>query len=479
MNQINSALATDKGRRRPHNEDYIAFFEPNDPRELQTSGNIYIVADGVGGAEKGERASRFAVQKVLFEYYRYPDTDLRERLKNAMRQAGNEIFEFAAESARPKRMATTMVTAVIHDQTLTVANVGDSRAYLIRNGRIEQITRDHSIVGEMMRNGLMTEEEASRSKVKNKITRSLGGEYDVQVDVFKGIPLHQGDMILLCSDGLTRYASSQDLLEMASQGSQEEAVEEMIKFANAAGGADNISAILIEVGGALDADQPTIPLPRGQVPEPVDWDTMQTQPSIKVKVKEKQSEPLVTKQHLLIGFALFMIVFVCGLIIVTFRLIVSIVSPTPTPTQFLAPTSTPVVETALPEILETESAVPDTPTVETATVDNLTLPGMITPTLTMTATLTAVPPALGDICIYQVKEGDMLSVVLTEFGLGYDKTNQYFFFESCTIDPPYCSEEEVLPESHLINTGYWLLIDLFNQEQCEAISDGNWITRTE
>ncbi len=129
MNQINSALSTNKGKRRPHNEDYAAFFEPNDPQELQASGNIYIVADGVGGAEKGERASRYAVQKVLYEYYRYPNTNPAERLRSSMRQAGNEIYQFAVESAGLTRMATTMVVAVVRDQKLTVANVGDSRAY--------------------------------------------------------------------------------------------------------------------------------------------------------------------------------------------------------------------------------------------------------------------------------------------------------------------------------------------------------------
>ncbi len=133
----------------------------------------------------------------------------------------------------------------------------------------------------MVRNGLMSEEEASHSKVKNKITRSLGGEVDVRVDTFKAIPLQQGDFVLLCSDGLTRYATSIDLIKFSSHNSPEEAVQQMVEFANAAGGADNISVILVEIGQPLDAEDPTLTLQRGTLPEPVDWDTMQTEPSSK------------------------------------------------------------------------------------------------------------------------------------------------------------------------------------------------------
>jgi len=479
VNQISSALGTDTGRRRPHNEDYIAFFEPNDPRELQSSGNIYIVADGVGGAEKGERASRFAVQKVLYEYYQYPGTNLRDRLRNAMRQAGNEIFQFAAENAGLTRMATTMVAAVIHDQMLTVANVGDSRAYLIRNGRIEQITRDHSIVGEMVRNGLMTEEEASHSTVKNKITRSLGGEVDVRVDVFKGIPLHQNDMIILCSDGLTRYASSQDLLEMASQNSPPEAVEQMIEFANTAGGADNISIILIEVGKPLNADQPTLPLPRGQAPEPVDWDTMQTKPSIKVRGKK----PKIPKEYLLIAFGLLVVVVVCGMMFIMFRLNVSQTPPITTPTLNPSLTSTSEAASTDPDTLETETL-----TVESARSDIAPAAAIEgSSTISQAQTISETQKYSENIssergyCVYEVKSDDAtgLGVVLSEFGLQYERTNQYFYFDYCVIDPPYCSEKIELLPPHNINIGSWMLIETVNQGECTPISDGFWITDTE
>jgi hypothetical protein len=145
-------------------------------------------------------------------------------------------------------MATTMVAAAIWEDSLTIANVGDSRAYLIRNDAVQQLTRDHNLASELVRDGVITEEEAQNSPVKSRITRSLGGELDVFVDVFPDIPLRTGDRLLLCSDGLTRYARPDDLLRLAGEGTPEEAVQCMVNYANEAGGIDNTTVILLEIG---------------------------------------------------------------------------------------------------------------------------------------------------------------------------------------------------------------------------------------
>ena len=159
-------------------------------------------------------------------------------------------------------MATTMVAAVIKDDGLLVAHVGDSRAYLIRYGQVKQLTHDHSLVGEMIRDGVMTEEEALVSKAKNRLTRSLGGEENVQIDLTAEIPLEPGDRILLCTDGLTRYALPADLLEMVSNRSPAQAVQSLINFANQRGGADNVTAIVISVHAQDDkVDWATTPTP--------------------------------------------------------------------------------------------------------------------------------------------------------------------------------------------------------------------------
>lgn len=146
MFQIFSAPLSDPGRKRRNNEDWTAQFEPPTFEERLQSGCLYIVADGVGGAAKGERASQYAAQKVLYDYYHHLELPPAERLRMAMRQAGNEIYQYAEEQGEG-RMATTMVAAVILGDKLIVANVGDSRAYLYRDGTTHQITRDHSLVG--------------------------------------------------------------------------------------------------------------------------------------------------------------------------------------------------------------------------------------------------------------------------------------------------------------------------------------------
>lgn len=247
MYQVRSASLSHIGRKRSRNEDFIAVFEPRDLGELSQSGSLYILADGVGGAVQGERASRYAAEKVLYEYYRLPDIDPAERLRQLIQAAGKDIYSYAEDNADHRRMATTLVAAIVRDGALTVANVGDSRAYLLRASAIRQITRDHSYLGELLESGLTENEAAKRTGIRNKITRSLGGKRDVLVDIYPNISLNVGDRILLCSDGLTRYALPSDIDRLASQGELAVAVERLVAFANQRGGADNISVILLEV----------------------------------------------------------------------------------------------------------------------------------------------------------------------------------------------------------------------------------------
>jgi protein phosphatase len=249
MYQVRSASLSHIGRKRSRNEDFIAVFEPRDPGELSQSGCLYILADGVGGAAEGERASRYAAEKVLYEYYRLPDTDPTDRLRQLIQEAGRDIYSYAEGVAYPHRVATTLVAAVVWDDTVTVANVGDSRAYLLRSGAVIQITRDHSYLEELIESGLIEKQATEMIGMQNRITRSLGGTRDVLVDIYAAISLDIGDRILLCSDGLTRYAQSSDIDRLASQGELATAVERLVAFANHRGGADNISAILVEVFG--------------------------------------------------------------------------------------------------------------------------------------------------------------------------------------------------------------------------------------
>ena len=276
MHHLESAGLSNPGRKRQNNEDFIALFEPEDSDELRASGCLYIVADGVGGAIRGEKASRYAAQKVLFEYYRHPELSPQARLRESMCQAGNDIYKYAQDN-HDSPMATTMVAATIRGDTLTIANVGDSRAYLIRGKKVEQITHDHNLVGEMLRDGLITEAESHKSKVKNLLTRSLGGEFAVHVDIFPDIPLLPGDRILLCSDGLTRYAGREDLYALSSHGSPEEVVNKLIAYANHKGGADNISTIFIKIDPVESGQELNLNKTRRQVQAVADGENITTE----------------------------------------------------------------------------------------------------------------------------------------------------------------------------------------------------------
>ncbi len=250
--RLHPAGLTDVGQKRPHNEDFIGYFEPSSPKEVLESGCLYVVADGVGGAAQGERASKYAVQKLLYAYYQRTTLPPGERLQSIIQEIGNDIYAYG-RSPHGARMATTLVAAVVWRETLIVANVGDSRAYLLRAGEARQITQDHSLVAEMVRNGLLTEEEAEESQYKNRLTRSLGGEANPKVDIFEE-PLAEGDRILLCSDGLSRYATPADIVRLTADATPEEAVQRLVDFANQQGGADNISAILIAVEGRVEVE---------------------------------------------------------------------------------------------------------------------------------------------------------------------------------------------------------------------------------
>lgn len=246
--QLRSTILSHPGKRRPENEDYVDSFEPDQPDELRSSGCLYLVADGVGGESQGQVASRYAVQKTMYEYYLHPEIEPGDRLDFAIRKACSDLYQHAAETMQG-RMATTLVAAVVREGRLTVANVGDSRAYLINNGKVRQITRDHNQVGELVRDGVMTEEEGMHSRAKNQLTRSVGGEADVRVDVFEDIRLQPGDLLLLCSDGLTRYALSADIARLTQGNSLEAIAQQLVEFANQSGGADNITVALVQ---ALD-----------------------------------------------------------------------------------------------------------------------------------------------------------------------------------------------------------------------------------
>jgi PPM family protein phosphatase len=242
--------ASDLGRQRQGNEDNYFVRAP-----------LFVVADGMGGAQAGEVASEMAVESFDRGL---PDGSPADGLVKVIEDANRRIHDRSRAEAQRAGMGTTVTAAYVGEQEVTIAHVGDSRAYLLRDGELSRLTHDHSLVGELVARGKLTEEQAESHPQRSVITRALGPEPDVQVDV-QTYQARAGDVFMVCSDGLTSMvpeARVKPILEAA--GSLEQAGRELIAAANDAGGRDNITVVLFrleEVDGgapAEDAEQETI-----------------------------------------------------------------------------------------------------------------------------------------------------------------------------------------------------------------------------
>lgn len=241
-------MLTHRGRVRERNEDALGGPPPTlDPQVLARKGELYVVADGMGGHQGGQRASQLAVQTVLDEYYKDSSSDVPQSLKRAVEVANRRVHDEAKTNPAYKGMGTTLVAAVLRGNDLFVANVGDSRLYLMRGPSIEQLTVDHSRVAQMVRSGTITEEEARTHPLRSSITRALGTDADVEVDQFHH-KIQAGDRILMCTDGLTNEVRMEELHSITSRHPPRTAVSNLIALANERRGADNISAIVLDVG---------------------------------------------------------------------------------------------------------------------------------------------------------------------------------------------------------------------------------------
>jgi protein phosphatase len=238
--------ASHPGRVRKNNEDSFAF-EPAGSQRAAERGVLCVVADGVGGQAAGEIASSTAVRVVVDHYYGRRGGDLSEALRTAVEDANAEVWRQARADAERTGMASTCTAAVVHQNTLTLAHVGDSRAYLIRNGAIYQVTTDHSQVALLVSAGVLTPEEARHHPNKNVILRALGREPNVEVDVITQ-PVQDGDVIVLCSDGLSGVVYDSDIAALAVGGSPDQAAARLIARANDNGAPDNVTVGLLQIG---------------------------------------------------------------------------------------------------------------------------------------------------------------------------------------------------------------------------------------
>ena len=245
---IDAALHTDVGRRRPINEDSMIAVIPDDPRVLAKKGALFVVADGLGGHSKGEVASKMTVDAVRNVYYQEGGTDIASWLLHAVQRANEVIYHQIDVEDRTSygAMGSTCTAVVLQNNTAYIANVGDSRAYIIRDGLLRQISEDHSWVAEQVRTGKLTSAQAQGHERGNIITRCLGTSAGVEVDVFVE-PVQDGDALLLCSDGLTNFVKDEELVAFIEQDEPQVSASHLITCANERGGIDNITAVVIRV----------------------------------------------------------------------------------------------------------------------------------------------------------------------------------------------------------------------------------------
>jgi PPM family protein phosphatase len=240
-----TAALSHPGRKRRHNEDTYVVQPP-----------LFAVADGMGGAKAGEVASGLAAAAVQESGN---DGESGEaRVAALIEEANRRVFRRATEDRDASGMGTTMTVALVEDEEVAIGHVGDSRAYLIRGGRLEQLTDDHSLVAELVRSGKLTPEEAESHPQRSVITRALGTEADVDVDTFS-VEASPGDLFLLCSDGLTTMVDDETILDAVERHRRnlKAAAKALVNAANRGGGEDNITVVFFEVAGAEEPGEQT------------------------------------------------------------------------------------------------------------------------------------------------------------------------------------------------------------------------------
>ena len=244
------AVASDTGRRRRRNEDNYVVAPP-----------LFGVADGMGGAQAGEVASKLAASAL--EGGTTEDLGGPARVEALIQEANRRIFDRASTDPTASGMGTTMTVALVEGMRVVIGHVGDSRAYLVRGDSMEQLTEDHSLVNELVKSGKLTEEEAHIHPQRSVITRAVGTDPNVDVDAFT-IDAEDGDVFLICSDGLTDMVGDVDILELVdrNRGDLEKAVRSLVQFANKEGGEDNITAVAFSISADSEpVSEDTVEMP--------------------------------------------------------------------------------------------------------------------------------------------------------------------------------------------------------------------------
>lgn len=241
--------ASHPGMIRPNNEDSMGFFVPRSRQEARALGWMFVVADGVGGLDLGEVASAKAVEVMIQGFAEaHGGTSLSTLMTRLVQHANSAVHdEGLVPERRGKQMGTTVVSCALRYDQALIAHVGDSRCYLVRDGEATAVTRDHTWVNEQKRLGLLSEEEAAQSESRHILTRTVGPELFVAVET-ANVGLNQGDVLLLCTDGLYGKLSNKDIARLATQNKDPEAIaQELVNYSIQVDGSDNTSVQVISV----------------------------------------------------------------------------------------------------------------------------------------------------------------------------------------------------------------------------------------
>jgi serine/threonine protein phosphatase PrpC len=255
------AAVTDPGRKRRRNEDSYLMEPP-----------LFAIADGMGGAQAGEVASRLATAALKESD---SNTGGEQRIVDLIQEANRRVYDRSSTDPNTSGMGTTITVALVEDEHVAFGHVGDSRAYLIRDASMEQLTEDHSLVNELLKTGKLSQEEAEAHPQRSVITRALGTDPDVDVDTFS-VTAQTGDLFLLCSDGLTDMVSEGSILDVVERNRADinAALRALIKEANRGGGQDNITVVAFEIAAegvaAHDGDTREQALPQRALPDEED-----------------------------------------------------------------------------------------------------------------------------------------------------------------------------------------------------------------
>jgi len=256
-----------QGPRHAENEDNLRIFEPDEGDVRSSHGSLYVVADGVGGHTKGEVASALAVDVLTDAYYNGTDEDPTANLLAAINAANLRIHESAeAEATDGLPMATTVVAAAVLRDQLVVANVGDSRAYVVGDGVIRQISHDHSWVQDQLDSGRMTPEEARVSPRRNMITRALGLGHEVEPEVKTEPDPSAHTRLVLCTDGVHGVLEDRELAELVAGHDPQAAVERILALVDQRRGHDDATLIIVDLAGHVELDEGERPLEAGFIP---------------------------------------------------------------------------------------------------------------------------------------------------------------------------------------------------------------------